>query len=82
MLKSELLQQIVAEIDRLPSQYQSVCKLSFFEGLSNDEIAARLEISIKTVRNIKALAVKEIQSVFVRRHLLSLGIIICSYMSV
>jgi len=72
MLKSELLQEIVTEIHKLPPQYQAVCELSFFEGLPNHEIADRLGISIKTVRNIKALAVNDIQAVFLRRRLLTL----------
>jgi RNA polymerase sigma-70 factor (ECF subfamily) len=76
MLRSELLQEITNEIEKLPPQYQAVCKLSFFEGLSNDEIAGRLNISVKTVRNIKALAVKEIQAVFLQRRLLSLAAVI------
>lgn len=76
MLKSELLQEIVSEIDKLPAQYQAVCKLSFFEGLPNDEIALRLGISIKTVRNIKALAVKQIQAVFLQRRLLSIAVVV------
>jgi len=75
MLKAELLQEIVAEIEKLPPQYQAVCKLSFFEGLPNDDIAQRLGISVKTVRNIKALAVKEIQTHFLQRKLLPLVIV-------
>jgi len=76
MFKAELLQEIVAEIDKLPPQYQAVCKLSFFEGLPNDDIAQRLNLSVKTVRNIKALAVKEIQTSFLQRKLLSIVIVV------
>jgi len=75
MLKAELLQEIVAEIEKLPPQYQAVCKLSFFEGLRNDDIAQRLGISVKTVRNIKALAVKQIQTQFLQRKLISLAFV-------
>ena len=73
MIKAELLQEIVAEIEKLPPQYQAVCKLSFFEGLANDEIAEKLQLSVKTVRNIKALAVKEIKTMFLQRKLVLLA---------
>jgi len=80
MLKAELLQEIVAEIEKLPPQYQAVCKLSFFEGLANDEIAEKLELSVKTVRNIKAMAVKEIKTVFLQRKLFLLAAAFSGYL--
>ncbi|HEY4194890.1 MAG TPA: RNA polymerase sigma-70 factor [Mucilaginibacter sp.] len=73
MLKAELLQEIVTEIEKLPPQYQAVCKLSFFEGLTNDEIAEKLQLSVKTIRNIKAMAVNEIKTVFLKRKLFLLA---------
>jgi RNA polymerase sigma-70 factor (ECF subfamily) len=70
MLRTELLHEIATEIEKLPESYRAVCRLSFFEGLPNDQIAERLQLSVKTVRNIKALAVKQIQMVFLRKKLL------------
>ena len=69
MMRAELLQEISTEIDKLPPKYQAVCKLSFYEGLKSEEIADALQLSVKTVRNIRALAVKQIQTVFLKKRL-------------
>lgn len=54
MIRAEVLGEIYREVQKLPSQCSKVIELSFFEGLSNSEIAERLDISEKTVRNTKS----------------------------
>jgi len=48
---NELKVQLYKAIDNLPDQCKKVFQLSRFEGLRQEEIANRLGISIKTVKN-------------------------------
>lgn len=47
--ESEVLTQVKAEIDKLPDKCKEVMTLSYFRGLSNDQIALQLNISKRTV---------------------------------
>lgn len=49
-------------LDELPPRQKEIFQLSRIEGLSHDEIASRLHISNKTVRNNLFLALKHIRS--------------------
>ena len=51
MLQSELEQNITNAINSLPPKCRAVFQLSRYEGLSYKEIAAKMDISIKTVEN-------------------------------
>ncbi len=51
MLGEELHQQIELAIAALPERCRLVFRLSRFEGMSYQEIAGELEISVKTVEN-------------------------------
>ncbi len=55
-LKQIVLAQVYRQIEELPDQCRIVFKLAFLEGLSNEEIAHRLDISVKTVMNQKRIA--------------------------
>lgn len=61
LLETEVLRLIYEEIEHLPTRAQAIFKLIFFEGLRTDEVALRLGISVKTVRNQKARAVQLLQ---------------------
>lgn len=50
-------------VDRMPEQRGRIFRLSRRDGLSNDEIASRLEISRKTVENQISLALKELRRI-------------------
>lgn len=58
VIKSELEQQIAASIEKLPEQCRMVFKLSRFEEMKYAEIAAHLNISVKTVENHMGKALK------------------------
>ena len=58
LLHQELEAKIGAAIKTLPPRCQEVFRLSRFEELSYKEIAAKLEISIKTVENQMGKALK------------------------
>lgn len=53
LLKAELVALIHREIDKLPSHYAAVLKLSYRDGLKNEEIADQLQLSLQTVKNYK-----------------------------
>lgn len=55
---NELKVQLYKAIDNLPDQCKKVFQLSRFEGLKQQEIADKLGISIKTVKNHITLALK------------------------
>ena len=53
LLRSELMGIIYREIEKLPEQYARVIKMSYQEGLKNEEIAQALGLSLQTVKNYK-----------------------------
>ena len=61
---NNLLELANKAIDKLPEKRKRIFMLSRHEGLSNAEIASRLQISIKTVENQMTQALK-----FMREHL-------------
>jgi RNA polymerase sigma-70 factor (family 1) len=63
MEEKELKIGLYKAIDALPEQCQKVFRLSRFEGLKQQEIADRLGISIKTVKNHITHALKKLNKV-------------------
>jgi RNA polymerase sigma-70 factor, ECF subfamily len=59
----ELQEQTSLSIDSLPPQQKQIFMLSFQEGLSHDEIAAKLNISKRTVENHIYRATKQIKNI-------------------
>lgn len=55
--KVEVLREVHAAIESLPPQCRKIVRLSFVEGMKNDEIAAQLNLSVNTVKNQKARAI-------------------------
>jgi RNA polymerase sigma-70 factor (family 1) len=51
LLYDEFLQTFAKLIDNLPAQQQTIFRMRYEEGLSTQQIADELQISIKTVRN-------------------------------
>jgi RNA polymerase sigma-70 factor (family 1) len=64
MENNELKLRLYQTIDRLPEQCRLVFHLSRFQGLKQQEIADRLGISIKTVKNHITRALKDLNKVF------------------
>jgi len=58
IIRAEVLQEIMQEIERLPEQCGKVLKMGYLEGLKNQEIADLLHISVHTVKNQKARAIQ------------------------
>lgn len=57
-IRMELVQLLQQQLDKLPVRMREVFMLSFQEGLKPAQIAERLQLSVKTVKNQKLSAVK------------------------
>lgn len=60
-VESELQQKIKDAIDKLPARCGEIFVMSRFQGLSNDEIAAKLDISKRTVETQISNALKHLR---------------------
>ncbi|HMK25589.1 MAG TPA: RNA polymerase sigma-70 factor [Chitinophagaceae bacterium] len=69
MYRAELLTELNSEIEILPQKMREVFELSFFQELPSGEIANKLGLSVKTVRNQRAKAVHLIKAAFLKRNL-------------
>ena len=65
IIYSELLAAIRRAMLALPEKMQEVFCLAYMEGLSNDEISARLQLSHQTVRNQKTRALQILRRQFI-----------------
>jgi len=72
MIRSEILQEIMQEVNNLPEQCGKVLKLGYLEGLKNQEIADLMNISVHTVKNQKARAIQLLKVRLRDRDLMSL----------
>lgn len=55
--KAEVLREVHAAIESLPPQCRKIVRMSFVEGLKNQEIADKLNLSVNTVKNQKMRAI-------------------------
>jgi RNA polymerase sigma-70 factor (ECF subfamily) len=67
-IESELITHLQEEVEKLPDYYKNILKLSYFQGYSNQEIADMLQVSEKTVRNAKSIALKTVKVIFQSRN--------------
>lgn len=77
MIRAELMQEIYAEIEKLPEKRREVFKLSYLEGMKNDEIATHMNISIHTVKEHKGKALQFLRMRFSDRQIV-LFVLMCS----
>ena len=78
MIKAELLNTILEEVENLPPVRRNIFKLIFVEELSTAEIAEKLDITIDTVRVQKARALHSIRANILKKGLLS---VLCNMMA-
>jgi len=74
MIKAELLQLILQEVETLPPIRRKIFKLIFLEDMTVFEIARILNISVDTVRVQKAKALHGLRSIILNKELLSLSV--------
>jgi RNA polymerase sigma-70 factor, ECF subfamily len=68
--ENELMVKIYAAIDQLPDQCRRVFEMSRFEELKQQEIADKLGISVKTVKNHITIALKQLSIALIHNILL------------
>jgi len=64
LVHTEVIAEIHRAINQLPTQCRKVISLEFIEGLSNEEVAKELSLSVQTVKNHKVRALKILKQQF------------------
>jgi RNA polymerase sigma-70 factor (ECF subfamily) len=80
MIKAELMQEIYAEIEKLPEKRRMVFKMAYIEGLKNDEIATEMAISIHTVKEHKGKALQFLRMRFSDKQIILFILLACQCM--
>lgn len=70
MIKADLLQVVLQEVENLPPVRRKIFKMIYLEDLSIFEIAKKLNITVDTVRVQKARALHGIRSVILKKGIL------------
>ncbi|MBO9202812.1 MULTISPECIES: RNA polymerase sigma factor [Niastella] len=68
-IESELISQILVEIESLPANCKAVFKMSYLDGYETNEIAERLNLTTRTVFNLRSIALKAIKTAIFKRGL-------------
>lgn len=63
-IRFETMSLIYEEIENLPPERKKIFKMAYLDMLGNEEIATELDISIHTVRDSKAMALKYLRGKF------------------
>ena len=69
VVKADVMEILALEIEALPDTHRQVFKMVYFDQKKTDEIANLLGLSVKTVRNYKALALEAIKNSIVKKGL-------------
>lgn len=77
MIKTEVLKEIYGEIEKFPEKRRHIFKLAYLEGMKNEEIAHKLDISVSTVKTQKARAILALRVHFTDTQLAML-LVVCS----
>ena len=80
LVYTELLAAIHAEVQKLPNKQRQTFLLTFFEGLSSEEVAERLQISVNAVFINKHEALKTIRGIFKKQNSLFYLLFILYYL--
>lgn len=58
IIRAEFMSEIARIVERLPDSCQHIFKLSYLDGLSNQEISEQLAISVNTIKTQKQRALR------------------------
>ena len=64
MIKTEVLREVYYQIEKFPEKRKHIFKLAYLEGMKNEEIAKKLDISVSTVKTQKARAILALRNHF------------------
>lgn len=79
-IRSEVMEKVVVEIEKLPDQCAKIFKFSYLLGFKNAEIAREMGLTLQTVKNQKTKAVKLLKSA-VASHELQLLLLLSSLLA-
>lgn len=65
----ELIEQISAEVEKLPNKQRQVVQLSIMEGKDNEEICTELGTTLNTVYFARSKAISTLKQVFKRKNI-------------
>lgn len=80
LIRAELYWSIYNAIEELPTGCRKIFKMSYLEEMKNQEIATRLSLSIKTVKNQKARALLLLRKKLTGEHLAT-WLLLCAYIT-
>jgi len=63
LIEAEVLEEVQQAVEQLPPGYRKVIYLSYFEGLSNQETADYLQVSINTVKTQKVRSLRILREI-------------------
>jgi RNA polymerase sigma-70 factor (ECF subfamily) len=63
LIEAEVLDEVQRAVEQLPPGYRKVVYLSYFEGLSNQETADYLQVSINTVKTQKVRSLRILREI-------------------
>jgi len=69
VVKTDVMEILARELESLPDLQQKIIKMLYFEQKKTDEIAQILGLSVKTVRNYKAMAVESMKNSIMKKGL-------------
>jgi RNA polymerase sigma-70 factor (family 1) len=70
LMDAIITQQVYSEIDKLPTKARTIFILKTFNRYSYEEIAERMEITAKTVKNQYFIALARLRTTFLKKNLL------------
>jgi RNA polymerase sigma-70 factor (family 1) len=62
LVRAEVLNRVRLEIKDLPGHAGKIIEMSYFDGIKNEQIAAELGLSEKTVRNLKSSGIATLKA--------------------
>jgi len=63
LIEAEVLEEVQQAVQQLPQSYRKVIYLSYFEGLSNQDTADYLNVSINTVKTQKVRSLRILREI-------------------
>ena len=74
VMSAELVARLEREIQALPAKCREIVQLAYYQGLSSEQIAQHLGISLQTVWNQKTTAMKKLRAAFLRNGIRGVGL--------
>lgn len=71
MIQQEFFEQLRNEINSLSPQRREVMVMSFYHKMSAGEIAAKMNLSVNTIRNTKAQGIEQLRKLLIRKRILA-----------